>query len=153
MSAARRQARGSHGLQPVVAAAAPATYASEGNCVDATHVPLVTAPATRWMEIEHEVEQRERARARDAGEDEHAEPPPALLRREHDHHERRNRDRPDLRDGEHQLAQRVGHTPGRAAEVGGKAFARRRRHGDEDREHGGDRAHSNNRSRSPGWRK
>ena len=39
-SVARRHDRESHGLPTIVAAAAPATYASDGKRVEATHVPL-----------------------------------------------------------------------------------------------------------------
>ena len=76
--------RESHGLPTVVAAAAPATYASDGKRVDATHVPLVTAPATRGCRSSTTSSNASDAGARGAGEHEDPEAPPALLHDEHD---------------------------------------------------------------------
>ena len=92
---ARRDATsaGNQGLPTVVAAAAPAAYASDGKWVDATHVPLVTAPPTRGWRSSTTSSSANAAAPAAPREHEEPETAPALLHGQHDQHGQRQRDR------------------------------------------------------------
>ena len=90
------------------AAAVPATYASDGNRVDATHVPLVTAPATRGCRSSAMSSKREDRRACGAGEQQDSEASPASSNDQQDANDERERHRRDLGQRQDQLAGRDG---------------------------------------------
>ena len=71
--------RGATACRPRSTAAAPATNTSDGKRVDATHVPLVTAPLTRGCRSSTTSRNASSAGARRGGEQQDAEAPPALL--------------------------------------------------------------------------
>ena len=134
-SLARFHERESQGLPTTVAAATPATNASDGNRVDATHVPLVTAPATRGCRSSTTSSTANSAAPAAAAST-------RIPRRRHrccttstistNSGTATGR---DLRQRQHELAHRDRQTAGRTSEVGGEALARRGRHRDEQREH------------------
>ena len=113
-SAARRHERAQPRLADRrTAAAARRAYASDGKRVDATHVPLVTAPRYRADADRARGRATEARRPPARREHEQREPAPALLHRQNDQDRERECDGADLGDGQHQLAERIGHATGR----------------------------------------